>query len=146
LASGVDYEEVQPMTKILVVEDSIYQRSKIRRALAGEGYEFLEASDGREGLEMYAAHEPDCMLLDLTMPEMDGIKVLRALQELQEQKRAVGVIVLTADIQESTRQKCLSLGADAFINKPLQEEELLQTVKQVCRSLALASAGPQEAQ
>jgi CheY-like chemotaxis protein len=115
------------MTRILVIDDSMYQRNKVRRTMVEAGYELLEATNGREGLEIVATHTPDCILLDLIMPEMDGIEVL---QTLHNQWEHMPVVVLTADIQESTRQQCLKLGAVAFINKPLQEAEMLQAIKQ----------------
>jgi CheY-like chemotaxis protein len=115
------------MTRILVIDDSMYQRNKVRRTVAEAGYELLEATNGREGLEIVATHTPDCILLDLIMPEMDGIEVLQALHNQWEH---IPAIVLTADIQENTRQQCLKLGAVAFINKPLQEAEMLQAIKQ----------------
>lgn len=116
------------MAQILVIEDSAYQRRKIRRALAMEGYELLEAVNGYEGLEMIAANTPDCILVDLLMPEMDGLAVL---QSLHSQGTNIPVIVLTADIQDGTRQRCMELGAAAFISKPLQEDELVNAIRQV---------------
>ena len=116
------------MAQVLVLEDSAYQRGKIRRALAAEGYELLEAVNGHEGLEMLATNTPDCILVDLLMPEMDGAAVL---QSLHSQGINIPVIVLTADIQEGTRQRCLELGAAVVITKPLQEGELVDAVRQV---------------
>ena len=116
------------MAKILIIEDSAYQRGKIRRALEGKGYELLETANGREGLEIAATNTPDCILLDLVMPEIGGVEVLRM---LHSQASNIPVLVLTADIQESTRQQCLALGATAFINKPLREDELISAIKQV---------------
>jgi CheY-like chemotaxis protein len=116
------------MTQILIIDDSTYQRNKARRALGATGYELLEASNGREGLKVIAINTPDCILLDLIMPEMDGMEVLEV---LHEQGTGIPVIVLTADIQESTRQQCLALGTAAFINKPLRGDELVHTIKRI---------------
>ena len=116
------------MAQILIIDDSAYQRHKARNAVEAEGYELLDASNGQKGLEMAIAHTPDCILLDLLMPEMRGEEVL---QTLRDQGLGIPVIVLTADIQESTRQQCLQLGAVAFINKPLQKAELLDAIRQV---------------
>jgi CheY-like chemotaxis protein len=119
------------MTQILMVDDSMYQRHKARHALEAEGYDLVEAANGHEGLEMIAVNSPDCILLDLIMPEMGGLEVLQA---LRDRGSSIPVVVLTADIQESTRQRCLELGTSAFINKPLQEAELVNTVKRVLDS------------
>ncbi len=116
------------MTRILIIDDSAYQRHKARHAVEAAGYELLEATNGYEGLEVAVTTMPDCILLDLLMPEMRGEKVL---QTFRDQGLDIPVIVLTADIQESTHQRCLELGAVAFINKPLQEAELLDAIKQV---------------
>ncbi len=115
------------MARILVVDDSAYQRNKVRRATNTTEYELCEASNGRDGLDMVTTYAPDCILLDLIMPEMDGIEVLQILRDRGEN---VPVIVLTADIQESTRQQCLELGAVTFINKPLKENEILDAINQ----------------
>ncbi len=116
------------MTRILIIDDSAFQRNRARRAVEAAGYELLEATNGHEGLEVAATAMPDCILLDLLMPEMGGEEVL---QSLRDQGLDIPVIVLTADVQESTRQHCLELGAATFINKPLQKEKLLDTINQV---------------
>ncbi|MBW4680167.1 MAG: response regulator [Microcoleus vaginatus WJT46-NPBG5] len=115
------------MTLILIIEDAWFTRRAIGKILQQSGYETLEAENGREGLEI-AASRPDIdgILLDLLMPEVDGWGVLKALREKQSR---LPVIVLTADIQESTRQQCLELGAFTVINKPPKPEELRQVLQ-----------------
>jgi CheY-like chemotaxis protein len=119
------------MARILVIEDSAYQRTKISKVLESVGHLVIQASDGREGLLTAASSNPDLVLLDLLMPEMGGLEVL---QELHDKHLALPVIVLTADIQETTRRQCLDLGADGFINKPLKPQELLDVVAQAIAS------------
>ncbi len=116
------------MTKILVIDDSSFQRGRIREILKKiDDYEIQEAADGRQGLEMITTFAPDCILLDLLMPGMDGLSFLRT---LQKQEQHTPVIVLTADIQETTRQECLKLGAKEVFHKPLSpsETDKLRTV------------------
>ena len=113
------------MGKILIVEDSWVTRRILVRILKGDGHELLEAGGGKEGLEMAEKHMPDCILLDLLMPEMDGFDVLEA---LGEKDLKIPVIVLTANIQKTAREKCLQLGAFAFTNKPTEEDELRSLV------------------
>jgi len=113
------------MAKILIVEDSWVTRRILVRILKGDGHELLEAGGGKEGLEMAEKHMPDCILLDLLMPEMDGFDVLEA---LGEKDLKIPVIVLTANIQKTAREKCLQLGAFAFTNKPTEEDELRSLV------------------
>ncbi len=116
------------MAVILIIDDSFYMRGKIRSILKTGGYETIETDNGLKGLQMVSSHSPDCILLDIIMPGMDGLKILAA---LSEKGSTIPMIVITADIQESTRKQCLELGARAVINKPPKEEELLNTIKKV---------------
>jgi chemotaxis protein CheC len=116
------------MAKILTIDDSLYMRKKIANILKEDGHEILEAEDGLKGLQMAHSLKPDCILLDLIMPDMDGMKVLKSLSESDS---TVPVIVITADIQESVQKQCLELGVHAFINKPPREEEVRNAVNKV---------------
>jgi len=113
------------MASILVIDDSSFARKSVVRMLAVAGNHVLEAANGREGLEKAEKHKPDCIILDLLMPEMDGLEVLRA---LKERECAIPVIVVSADIQETTRKECMELGIVAFIRKPFNANELLDIV------------------
>lgn len=114
------------MTSILVVEDSWLTRRVICKILRAEGYETLEASSGPEALEMLGTQTPDCMLLDLLMPDMEGREVLQA---MQEKGFKIPVIVITADIQSTTREECMELGAIAVIHKMPNSDELIGWIK-----------------
>lgn len=118
------------MAKILVVDDSLFARIRVRDMLREGGYETIEAENGRQGLEQVAAGAPDLVLSDLLMPELDGVAFLAA---LREQGNTVPVVVLSADIQESKRQQCLSYGAAGFIPKPPQKGALLAMVGDVLK-------------
>ncbi len=113
------------MARILVVDDSAYQRLKAHRILEEAGHVTLEAVNGRDGLERIADDGPDCVVLDLLMPELDGIEVLR---EVRDQGIATPVVVLTADLQDTTRRLCMELGAAAVIHKPVKRDELVGTI------------------
>lgn len=119
------------MTAILIVDDAAFSRRMIRKFFKSDPYEILEANNGREALEMIRLHQPDCILTDLLMPDMDGFELL---SNLQTQKLKIPTIIISADIQESSRDRCLKLGAFAFINKPLKEDVLRQTVRQIFNS------------
>lgn len=116
------------MALVLIIDDSFFMRGKIRSILKTGGYDIIETDNGLKGLQMVSSHSPDCILLDIIMPGMDGLKILSA---LSEKGSTIPMIVITADIQESTRKQCLELGARAVINKPPKEEELLNTIKKV---------------
>jgi two-component system, chemotaxis family, chemotaxis protein CheY len=113
------------MATVLLVDDSMYQRIKIRKYLEAAGHGVIEAKDGKEGLDMAEVCQPDCIVLDLLMPDVDGMDVLRGLRDKQLK---FPVIVHTADVQEQTRQDCLAYGAVAFLNKPSQEKDVLAAI------------------
>jgi len=116
------------MARILIVDDSSFQRRMIRTVVEAERYEVLEADGGRQGVEMATTHRPDCMLIDLVMPEVDGLAVL---ERLRDQRLKIPVIVLTADIGEKQSQQCLELGAVAVISKPLKTDEFRHALNKV---------------
>lgn len=116
------------MALILIVDDAAFSRRMIRKALQTDGYEILEATNGREGLEMASTHTPDLILTDLLMPDLHGFELLQA---IQQKGLKIPTIIISADIQESSRQQGLQLGAAGFINKPPKAEELRHTVQQL---------------
>lgn len=116
------------MALVLIIDDSFYMRGKIRSILKTGGYNIIETDNGLKGLQMVSSYSPDCILLDIIMPGMDGLKILSA---LTEQRSKIPMIVITADIQESTRKQCLELGATAVINKPPKDDELLGAIRKV---------------
>lgn len=109
------------MALILIIDDSSFTRKRIANMVKAEGHDTIEASDGRQGLEMTATHSPECIVIDLIMPEMDGLELLKS---LQNQGSKIPRIVVTADIQESVRQECIEHGALAVLNKPPKKGEL----------------------
>jgi twitching motility two-component system response regulator PilH len=114
------------MARILIVDDSLFQRRIISAPLKSEGYEVIEAVNGRDGLVKRETQKPDLILLDILMPEMDGFEVLK---ELQAKNNTIPIIMLTSDVQNTTRDECLLLGAKAFVNKPVKAEELLPVIR-----------------
>ena len=113
---------------ILVIEDSMHIRWLIRDIFASDNYTVIEAEDGRRGLQLSAAGSPDCIILDLIMPDIDGIAMLKCLRDSGSN---IPVIVITAHVLESVRDQCLELGAAGFVNKPLTRAELRHAVEKV---------------
>jgi|TARA_Y100000294_G_C8337568_1_gene249335 CheY-like chemotaxis protein len=107
------------------VDDSLFQRRNVRRILKNEGHEILEASDGAEAMGIIDSDDPDFVVLDLLMPNVDGIGVLTS---LSDRMSSPTVIVLTSDVQDSTKKQCLNLGASMVMNKPPDADELRQAV------------------
>jgi two-component system chemotaxis response regulator CheY len=111
--------------RVLVIDDSGLARRNARQILASSGFDVIEAHDGISGLERYFVDKPDVVLLDLVMNGMYGLEVLGKLLELDPAAR---VIVVSADIQKPSRDLAASAGARAFVNKPLDERQLLDAV------------------
>ena len=109
------------MASVLIADDSMFQRFILARVVADLGHAVLQATSGRECLDMALESAPDLILLDLNMPGLGGMAVLEALRDQGLRTRAV---VITADIQSTTKARCLELGAAAILNKPLDEDAL----------------------
>ena len=119
--------------KILLVDDSALARRTTRQILEGAGYVVVEAEDGMTALERYFLEKPDVVLLDLVMKGMMGLDVLDKLHQLDPKVRA---IVLSADIQDSSREMAAAGGARSFLNKPIDRASLLNAVSGVLEAPA----------
>lgn len=117
------------MNKILICDDSAFMRMMIKEVLKSNEYKIVgEAVNGREGIEKYNVLKPDLVLMDLTMPEMDGIT---ALKEIIKNDSQANIIILSAMGQQDKVDEALNLGAKDFIVKPFKPERLLETIKKV---------------
>jgi two-component system, chemotaxis family, chemotaxis protein CheY len=114
--------------KLLLVDDSALARRSMRTILESDGFEVVEAEDGLAALERYFLEKPDLVLLDLVMRGMYGLDVLTKLRQLDPSAR---VIVVTADVQDSSHQLVEEAGASAFINKPVDRHRVLEVVRSV---------------
>ena len=113
------------MKRVLIIDDSAFQRKLLSATLLAEGLGVLEAKNGREGLEIGVRERPDLSNLDLLLPEMDGFTFLK---EWQQKGIHIPVFVFTSDIQTATRTICMDLGATGFLNKPLKRDELARCI------------------
>jgi CheY-like chemotaxis protein len=114
------------MATILVIDDSRFSRNAVKRALAGTGHNLIEAVDGQEGFASVQANQPDYIFTDLLMPVLDGVGFL---EQLRGSGSEIPVVVVSADIQESSRVRCEQLGISGFFNKPFKSDELLDYVE-----------------
>lgn len=119
------------MTTILIVEDSSFQRKVIKKALRSLGSEFIEAGNGADALALATGENPDCVTLDLGLPDMSGFDLLAA---LRDSGVTAPVVVLSADIQTSSRARCLELGARAVLQKPVNDQQLCAVVSDLLHS------------
>ena len=115
--------------KVLVIDDEIQIRRFLRISLESQGYAFLEASTGREGLVIAAMHRPDVIILDLGLPDTDGLDVLRRLREWAP----LPVIVLSVRGSEEDKITLLDAGADDYLIKPFSAGELIARIRVALR-------------
>jgi two-component system cell cycle response regulator DivK len=117
------------MTKqILYIEDNPDNRTLVRRVLQSEGYAIREAADGPIGLKMAADQQPDLVLMDINLPEIDGYEVTARLKQLPGMSK-VPVIAVTANVMKGDREKTLAAGCDGYIQKPIDIDTLASQIE-----------------
>jgi len=114
--------------KILVVDDEVDLVKTIQFALEAEGYQVLVSHNGEDALNQSRKEKPDLILLDLMLPKLDGYKVCRLLK-FDEQYKHIPILMLTAKTQQKDRLLGMETGADEYITKPFDMEELMEKVK-----------------
>ena len=127
------------MPKILLVEDNEMNRDMLSRRLARKGYEVVLAVDGQNGVEMARTHAPDLVLMDMSLPVLDGWEATRRLKADAATQR-IPVVALTAHAMSSDRDKALEAGCDDYDTKPIEMLRLLGKIEALLSGGALASA------
>lgn len=115
------------MTKILSIEDSGFERKVIQNALEDTEYEFFGAENAEQGLEKYEEEEPDIVLLDIRLPDKDGIEVLKQLHEDYDDPTVIMVSIVR---EEETKQEAKDIGAVEYVEKPVDKDELLDAIEE----------------
>ena len=128
--------------KILVVEDEQSIAHFISTVLANNGYEAMQARSGSEAISMISSHCPDLIILDLGLPDMDGLDILRQLRSWS----SLPVVVVSARAHEKDKVTALDLGADDYLTKPFGTDELLARVRTAIRHTRTASGNDEIAQ
>jgi two-component system KDP operon response regulator KdpE len=129
---------VSAVHAILLIEDDPALRRALRTSLRSRDFEVLESATGEDAIVIAADRRPDVVLLDLGLPDLDGIDVLRRLRVFSE----VPVIVLTARDDQSEKERSLDAGADDYVTKPFDTEELLARIRAALRRVPSAAALP----
>ncbi|NQX66731.1 response regulator [Paenibacillus alba] len=122
------------MYKILLVEDNEMNRDMLSRRLLRKGYQVVIAVDGQQGIDSAKSECPDLILMDMSLPVLDGWDATRQLKELQETKH-IPVIALTAHAMSSDRDKAFEVGCDDFDTKPVEWERLLGKIQGYLKEL-----------
>lgn len=117
---------------LMVVDDEKEIRNFLKRALEAQGYQVVLACNGKKALSLYPEHSPDLVILDILMPELNGMETLDALRKSSD----VPVIMLTGKGDTGSLQAALGLGADDFVRKPFHLRELLARIKAKMRRAA----------
>src|ERR1700734_1124295 len=115
--------------KILITNDALFMRVTLKNILSSNGYEVVaEAANGQEAIQKYAAYHPDAVLMDITMPIMDGITATKA---IREQDPNAKVVMCTAMGQKSMVIEAIQAGAKDFIVKPFQPDRVLDSLQKL---------------
>ncbi|HRI48651.1 MAG TPA: response regulator [Pseudomonadota bacterium] len=116
------------MSKILIVEDNEFNRDMLSRRLSRKGFDVLVAEDGNSGIQLARTAHPDIILMDVSLPDIDGLEITRQLKA-DDKMRAIPIIVITAHAMVGDRQQSLEAGADDYHMKPVELAMLLTQIQ-----------------
>ena len=116
------------MCKIMVVDDAQFTRLRLSKLLVGQGYDVVEAENGEQALHVYQSANPDAVLMDITMPEKDGLEALVEIRGFDPKAR---VIILTALGQESMVVRAVQAGAQDYVVKPFDPDRVMTALRKV---------------
>ena len=125
-------------SRILVVDDEPEIRRFLRASLRAKQYEVLEASNGTQALELMTQHQPDLMILDLGLPDIDGVEVTRRIREWSQ----IPIIILSVRDREKDKIEALDAGADDYLTKPFGVGELMARMRVVMRRISSEAQEP----
>jgi CheY-like chemotaxis protein len=129
VGSARQQQAIKGRPRILVVEDNEDNMLTVKAMLA-EDYDVIEAVDGKQGVEMAAQHRPELILMDIALPEMDGIEAFKAIRKNAALQK-IPIIALTASAMTSDREVILAYGFDGYIAKPIDDEVFFNTIRAV---------------
>jgi len=114
--------------KVLIADDSSFMRTVIKNYLKNfQGLTIVEAVDGQDALEVYKTEKPDLILLDVIMPKLNGLDVLK---KIRETDKSTKVVIITSVGQSSVVEEAMSLGAERYITKPFRYEDLVEIINE----------------
>jgi len=125
---GSTTQEEATMAKVLIVDDAQFMRMRCAKLLEKNGFDVVEAENGRLAVEMYQQVRPDAVLMDITMPEMDGLAALKEIRQIDPKAR---VAMLTALGQQGVVIEAIKAGARDFIVKPFEQDRVLEALQKL---------------
>ncbi|MBU0654787.1 MAG: response regulator [Gammaproteobacteria bacterium] len=127
-------ERTQHSLRVLLAEDNTVNRMLAVRLLTRAGHQVMEAENGRQAVALWQSNMPDVILMDVQMPEMDGLEATRLIRDAEQRNQLtpIPIIALTANAMESDKERCLAVGMDDFLSKPFQIQTLLDVLQRVC--------------
>ncbi|MBW1706988.1 MAG: response regulator [Deltaproteobacteria bacterium] len=135
-------EEARRRLKILLAEDNIVNQKLAVKMLEKRGHRVVVSSNGRKALEAYEREWFDLILMDVQMPEMDGLEATRAIREKEKERGGhIPIVAMTAHAMKGDREKCLSAGMDDYVPKPIKADELFSVVERVAPPGPLGKRG-----
>jgi two-component system cell cycle response regulator DivK len=129
--------------KILIVEDNEDSRELVVKVLRNKGYEMVEAADGEEALEKAVAEKPELILLDISIPKLDGYEVAKRLKSMEEFQETP-IVAFTAHAMKGDREKVIAAGFEGYISKPVNIRDLPDQVKSFIRGKRESILGGEE--
>lgn len=129
-------------SQVLYIEDNFDNRVLVRRILAAEGYEVLEAEDAESGLEIARREQPDLVMIDINLPNLDGL-TLTSMMKADPDLGHIPVVAVTANVMKGDRERTLAAGCDGYIQKPIDIDEFPRRVARYLQQYV--SNGRQEA-
>lgn len=125
--------------RVLYVEDNALNLRLVRKILQAAGYDVLEAMDGLTGVALAAAHTPDLILMDMNLPDIDGITATHHIKS-NPQTTHIPVIALTANSMHGDRERFIAAGCDGYVPKPIAKNELLTIMSMLLSNRSYVSA------
>lgn len=115
-------------SRILYIEDNFQNKRLVRKILNSRGYEVLEAEDGLTGVEMAGKELPDLILMDISLPGIDGVEATQRIKA-KDATKAIPIIALTANAMRGDRERFIAAGCDDYLPKPISTADLLNMIK-----------------
>ena len=123
-----------PGGQILVVEDNERNMKLVRELLEATGYRAIEAATGSQALDLARERRPDLVLMDIRLPDIDGVEALSRLRA-DDRTASIPVLAVTAQAMQGDRERCLAAGFDGYLSKPIDVGQLLEAVSRHCEAV-----------